>query len=385
MSSVAALPSARAGLLPWSPDLAAKAADLTVALNEHDPAALADAVSAEALERLSTVLAAIDTYRRHPYRRDLTDPPVLWRQGGTRVLDYGGANSPGGPAVLFVPSLVNRGYVLDLSAERSMLRWLAGNGVRPLLVDWGAPGPDEQGWTLTDYIAGRLEDALDTVLAETGGPLRLAGYCMGGNLALALAARRPDAIDRLALLATPWDFHAGNAARARMMATASRSLEPVMQAMGELPIDVLQTFFLALDPALTVRKFLRFARLDPGSVSARQFVALEDWLNDGVPLAADVARECLSEWYGDNTPGRGLWRVAGEAVRPETLAMPTLLAIPSSDRIVPPDSARALADRIPDATLLHPPSGHIGMVVGARAERGLWAPLRDWLRVNNKV
>jgi polyhydroxyalkanoate synthase len=65
--------------------------------------------------------------------------------------------------------------------------------------------------------------------------------------------------------------------------------------------------------------------------------------------------------------------------------MPTLLAIPSSDRIVPPESARALSNLIPDATVLTPPSGHIGMVVGARAERGLWTPLRDWLCTNDKV
>ncbi len=381
MSSVAALPSARAGLLPWSPDLTSKAVDLTADLNTIDPGALAQAVSAEALNRLTAVLGAIDVYRRHPYRRDLADPPVLWSQGSTRVLDFGGDS----PAALFVPSLVNRGYVLDLSEQRSLCRWLARNGARPLLVDWGAPGPEETDWSLTDYIAGRLEAILDDVADRAGGPVGLVGYCMGGNLALALAARRPEKINRLALLATPWDFHAGNAARARMLGNASRTLEPVMQAMGELPIDVLQTFFLALDPALTVRKFLRFARLDPESDLARDFVALEDWLNDGVPLTAPVARECLGEWYGENTPGRGEWRIADEPVRPQSLTVPTLLAIPSTDRIVPPESARVLADLIPEVTVLTPPSGHIGMVVSARAERGLWPELRDWLCTNDKV
>ena len=37
----------------------------------------------------------------------------------------------------------------------------------------------------------------------------------------------------------------------------------------------------------------------------------EDWLNDGVPLAAPVARECIGGWYGANAPARGAWRVAG--------------------------------------------------------------------------
>jgi len=50
----------------------------------------------------------------------------------------------------------------------------------------------------------------------------------------------------------------------------------------------------------------------------------------------------------------------------------------------PPESARALTGLIPQAAVLTPPSGHIGMVVGARAERGLWTPLRDWLCTNDK-
>src|SRR3546814_5935604 len=37
--------------------------------------------------------------------------------------------------VLVVPSLINRAYVLDLTAERSLLRWLAAHGLRPLLLD----------------------------------------------------------------------------------------------------------------------------------------------------------------------------------------------------------------------------------------------------------
>ena len=45
-------------------------------------------------------------------------------------------------------------------------------------------------------------------------------------------------------------------------------------------------------------------------LAARRFVVLEDWLNDGVPLAAPVAREVLSGWYGANTPAAGAWRLA---------------------------------------------------------------------------
>jgi polyhydroxyalkanoate synthase subunit PhaC len=108
-------------------------------------------------------------------------------------------------------------------------------------------------------------------------------------------------------------------------------------------------------------------------------VALEDWLNDGVPLAAPVARECLEGWYGRNSPARLEWRVAGLPVDPSALRMPAFVAVPARDRIVPPESARPLAELIPGAVLLTPGAGHIGMAAGSTAEAALWRPLRDWL------
>jgi poly(3-hydroxyalkanoate) synthetase len=277
--------------------------------------------------------------------------------------------------VLFVPSLVNRAYVLDLAPGRSMLRFLAAHGVRPLLLDWGWPGEVERRFSLTDYIAGRLERAL----AALGGPVVLAGYCMGGLLAVAAALRRPERVAGLALLATPWDFHAGDAAPARRVAAMLPLLEPAMALTGTVPIDALQLLFAMLDPWAIAEKYRGFARLDPDSERARMFVALEDWLNDGVPLAGPVARACLADWYGANAPARGEWRVAGAAMTPAALTLPCFVAVPGRDRIVPPESALPLAALIPGAVLHQPRAGHIGMVAGATAERALWRPLLGWL------
>jgi polyhydroxyalkanoate synthase len=329
------------------------------------------AVLEEALRQDRALIAGIAAYRRHPWRRDLTDPPTIWSEGDTRLLDYGGT----GRMVLFVPSLINRSYVLDLMSEHSMLRWFAVQGVHPLLLDWGWPGDTERRFTLTDYIAGRLERAL-TAAGET---VVLAGYCMGGLLALAAAQRRPDRVAALALLATPWDFHAAAPAQAAALARMRGLLEPVMAFAETLPVDALQLLFALLDPFGIAAKFRTFAGLDPASARARLFVALEDWLNDGVPLAAPVARECLDGWYGRNAPARGEWRVAGLPVDPAVLRVPAFVAVPARDRIVPPESARPLASLIQGAVLHHPGAGHIGMAAGTSAEQVLWRPLRDWI------
>ena len=364
-------------MLAWRPELKASGAELERSLGGVTFESFGRAVAAELHARSERLIDGIERYRNHPYRRALVDPPVVWREGSSRLLDYGlrGAGAP----VLVVPSLINRAYILDLMAEKSLLRHLAAAGLRPLLLDWGAPGAIERNFDLTDYVAGRLERALDRSLALAGGPLAVMGYCMGGNLALALALRRMREVRALVLLATPWDFHAERPEQGHLLGALAPQLGRAFAKLGEIPVDVLQTLFASLDPLLALRKFSRFGTIDPESAAAREFVALEDWLNDGVPLALAVALVCLGEWYGANATARGQWKIAERAVRPEELTLPTLVVVPAQDRIVPPGSARALAERLPGADLVAPALGHIGMVVSKEAPSLVWRPLTDWL------
>src|SRR5947209_218957 len=96
-SSHAALPLLKDGSLPWKPVLAAAASALRRSVADVPPDDFAAAVDAELRSRADVFLKGLERYRRHPYRRTLVDPPVLWREGASRLLDYGPA---GGAAVL---------------------------------------------------------------------------------------------------------------------------------------------------------------------------------------------------------------------------------------------------------------------------------------------
>src|ERR1700730_4674506 len=119
--------------------------------------------------------------------------------------------------------------------------------------------------------------------SRSGAPVGVLGYCMGGLLALALAQRRKREVASLALLATPWDFHAEQVEQARVLGGLAGLLDPTFAALGELPVDMLQALFAGLDPLLALRKFSRFAGLDPTGPEAREIVALEGLRKDGVP------------------------------------------------------------------------------------------------------
>lgn len=391
LSSRAALPLLKNGSRLWRPEFALQGAALSLALKAAAarseagkagesgfgaPDPFARAVDAELIARAAAFLDGLELYRRHPYRRTLADPPVLWCEGTTRLLDYG---PPDGVPLLVVPSLINRAYILDLAAGRSFLRYLCSRGLRPMLVDWGAPGEEERRFGLGDYITARLEPALEAARDEAGADPIVMGYCMGGLLALALAARRPRAVRALALLATPWRFHAERAAHARLLGALAEPIARSFAALGEVPVDVLQALFFAQDALTGLRKFTRFAELAQDSAAARGFVALEDWLNDGVPLAVKVARECLKGWYGEDLSGKGRWRVAGTRVLPAKIETPSLVIVPGQDRIVPPATAAALAAELPQTERLTPALGHIGMITAREAPNAVWAPLAEWL------
>ena len=129
---------------------------------------------------------------------------------------------------------------------------------------------------------------------------------------------------------------------------------------------------LARDESLTPgAKFEAFASLE--GTGARTFVMLEDWANDGPPVSEAAAREMFEGLFRDDLTGTGRWQVAGTAIDPESLAMPMLNIVSTTDRIVPAASAVRAGERI-DLAL-----GHVGMVVGSRAPHMLWEPLAGWL------
>ncbi|MBT3306036.1 MAG: alpha/beta hydrolase, partial [Alphaproteobacteria bacterium] len=208
LSSLAALSGLKDGSIPWKPHLKKAGKNLQKNLEQVDLGNFFTAVDDEARARLIAFSQGVNHYKDSPRPPRPLEPPVFWQDGTTRVLDYGTGADDARP-ILVVPSLINRAYVLDLSEQNSLMRHLARDGFRPFLVDWGAPGPDERTFDLSAYICWRLEPVADEIFDATGQAPALLGYCMGGLLALALAARRPDRAAALALLATPWDFHAG--------------------------------------------------------------------------------------------------------------------------------------------------------------------------------
>lgn len=362
----------------WHPRVRERARALAATLAADDAARdFAAKTQQRLVARLEEVHRGLRAYQAHPYVRTLVEPPVMARAGAARLLDYAGPHRNGqGAPVVFVPSLVNPATVLDLNEERSLLRWLARQGAHVLLVDWGEPGAAEAGFSLDDYAARHLPALIEAL----GEPVILAGYCLGGLLAVATAVLHPERVKGLALLAVPWDF-AGYPDQARAgLHGLWRNWAAASQALGAMPMEALQLAFAALDPTLMERKFSAFARLDPLSDEAARFVALEDWANSGPPLVASAAHQAFERFFMANDSGEGRWRIGDTPILPQHLKLPALAILSANDRLVPYPAAAPLARAIAGCTAITVDAGHVGMVVGSRARELLWEPLARWLQ-----
>jgi polyhydroxyalkanoate synthase len=341
----------------------------TVAALQHGPRPLPLFLSmlrsetAASPERRTAALAGLRVYQQVPRSPRPAPMPAIAVAGRASLRDYGGA----GATVVFVPSLINPPFVLDLAPDTSLLRWLAAQGLRVLLVDWGSPSPSDR----TQDVTSHVEDMLLPMLRTLPTSPMLVGYCLGGTIAVAAAQLLPAA--GLALLATPWRFagfeDASRAAIAQLWADA----QPACDRLGLVPMEVLQSGFWQLDPARTVAKFEGLADVDPTSDAARAFVVLEDWANAGAPLAHAAGRQVFERFFAADDPGQGRWVVAGAAIDPHALTCPVADFVSTRDRIVPVESSAAVpARRLVDA-------GHVGMIVGSRARALVWEPLAHWL------
>ena len=306
--------------------------------------------------------AALDGLRAYEQAErppPLPEYPLAFRAGPASLRDHGGD----GPVAVLVPSLINPPHILDLDPDVSLAAAVTGIGRHVMLLDWGSA--DERSGL---SVAGHVEHLLLPLLHDLDEPPALIGYCLGGTMAIAAANLAPT--ERVATLAAPWnfaDYPTESRSSVQAMWTHARI---AAEALGALPMEVLQAAFWSLDPERTVAKFAKFAGLDPGGAEARRFVQLEDWANEGEPLPCAAAAELIEGFFGADLPGSGRWTVAGRTMT-DRIAAPVRHFTAARDRIAPAATA-------PAGETVEIASGHVGMVVGSAREM-LHAGLKSFL------
>lgn len=352
-------------MINWNPALKAKADSLLKDLEDlPNYSEFVLEVQKQATDRLNSLVDGLYQYADLP-KPDVaaTSHKIIWHEGSTSILDYKGKGQP----ILLIPSLINKSYILDLTEETSLVKFLKNSGYHPYMLDWGEPGADEKDYNLDNYI-----ERIDKALEEIGEPVIMLGYCMGGLMAISSALKNQGKLKGLALLATPWDFHSDDTERMLVSGKDMDNFSNLLDNWDFVPKELIYLMFYFLDPWPVHKMYGQ-------NYGDTEHIAREYWVHDGIKMATEVAKDCFISWSYNNTPGNGKWQSFGEIVDPSKIEIPTFISIPSYDRVVPPLCAKPLTEMIKNVTTITSPSGHVGMIAGKSAPEHLWQPLKNWL------
>jgi polyhydroxyalkanoate synthase len=318
-----------------------------------------------------------------------TPAEVVHHENKWRLLHY--LPTRGAPRhrtpVLLVPSLINRHYVLDLMPGKSFAEAMVAAGHDVYIIDWGTPAPEDRWLDFDDICDAYLGRAIRmTARRGATGRTHVLGYCLGGTLAAIHAAVRPERVASLVAIAAPVDFSDDGLLS---VWSRTRSFDPgvLVEALGNVPWQLLQATFNLLRPTLPLRKAMSLVERAWDDEFLDGFFATERWGSDNVAFPGACFARYIEQLYRKNALVRGEMTLSGIPVELGRIQCPTLAVTFADDHIVPWQSAAALLEHIgsPIREHEHLSGGHVGAVVSRRAAASLWPRLSDFWRRHDDV
>jgi poly[(R)-3-hydroxyalkanoate] polymerase subunit PhaC len=256
-------------------------------------------------------------------------------------------------------------------------------GFDTYLIDWGAPTHADRYLTIDDHVNGYLRNVVDFVRERVHAPsVSLLGYCMGGTISTMLTALHQKRVRNLILLAAGIDFSTRDGLLNVWTRPEYFDVDKFIDLFGNCPAEFMQASFLLLKPVQNlIEKPIHFFERADDDEAVDDFLTMETWLNDNIPVAGEVFREFVKYLYQQNLLVQNKMPVGKHTVDLRKITCPVLNIMARNDDLVPCAQSMPFNDLISstDRKSIIFPAGHIGLAVGGKAQREVWPQVCDWL------
>jgi polyhydroxyalkanoate synthase len=242
--------------------------------------------------------------------------------------------------LLIVPPWINKFYILDLTPEKSFIKWCTDNGLTVFVISWVNPDAKLAAKSFEQYMRDGVLAALDAIEAVTGeNKVNAIGYCVGGTLlsiALAyLAAKKDDRVLSATLFAAQIDFTYAGDLMVFVDDERIKQLEAHMNEQGYLEASSMANAFNMLRSndliwPYVVNNYMRGKKPFPFDILY--------WNSDATRMPAANHSFYLRNCYLENRLSKGEMEIAGEKLDLREVTVPVYNLATRDDHIAPAKS-----------------------------------------------
>ncbi len=277
--------------------------------------------------------------------------------------------------LLYVPPLVNRYYMIDLTETQSFVKWLVDEGRTVFVISWVNPGPELRDKGVEDYALA-IVAAVEEVTKRTKAAPDLFSFCLGGTLtAIALgwlaAMGRAKAVNSATLIGSMVDFADMRDWSAFVHEGHLGALEDHLEGQGYIDSVELQRLFAAMRAndliwSSVVNHYLLGKDAPPSD--------LLTWFEDGARIPAAFLKSYNRDLLRDNKlKDPAGFRVAGVTIDLATIKSPILVIALKDDHVSAWEAVYSGARHL-GADFVLGGSGHNAGVINppSRNKHGFW-------------